>query len=105
MLERTEHVTVEACGYGNEAAGMVDRHRTGFDGLCHAICGGLAPAEGQKRAAGCVEGYIDAHPEPGTVAFRGVEQRRDGLVWRRGGKNTRHLAPRAAGGTDRRPAG
>src|SRR3546814_18922224 len=70
MLERTEHVTVEACGYGNEAAGMVDRHRTGFDSLCPAISGGLAPDEGQKGAAGRFRRYLDSLPDAERLPLR-----------------------------------
>src|SRR3546814_1637903 len=79
MLERTEHVTVEACGYGNEAAGMVDRHRTGFDSLCPAISGGLAPDEGQKGAAGCFRRYLDSIPDAERLPLRQIEQGRAGI--------------------------
>src|SRR3546814_13976425 len=79
MLERTEHVTVEACGYGNEAAGMVDRHRTGFDSLCPAISGGLAPDEGQKGAAGCFRRYLDSIPDAERLPLRPIEQGRAGI--------------------------
>src|SRR3546814_17338784 len=76
MLERTEHVTVEACGYGNKAAGMVDRHRTGFDSLCPAISGGLAPDEGQKGAAGCFRRYLDSLPDAERLPLRQIEKGR-----------------------------
>ena len=79
VLERTEHVTVEACGDGNETAGMVDWHRAGFDGLCSAISGGRAPDAGQKGAAGCFMGYFDAIPDAERLSLRQIEQGRPGI--------------------------
>src|SRR3546814_17589004 len=58
---------------------MVDRHRTGFDSLCPAISGGLAPDEGQKGAAGCFRRYLDSIPDAERLPLRQIEQGRAGI--------------------------